>query len=828
MRGGALSVGMNLPPFMSASLWLRRLAGLTALAALLPGTLPAQADDDIFILDPFVVDATGDRGYFASNAVSGTRINMLVQDLPQSLVVITEELLRDVAATDLFSALEYAGGIVQGSDRDTPSQVIIRGFATDWPLRNGIKRVGAVTDTANIARIEVIKGPAAILYGQSGLGGVVNYITRTPTAERTFGSINATVGTRNHYRVEADLNLPLTSDGKWLSRWIGSFQSSESFIKNFRNDIYFFAPSIEWRPFPSLSIRVDGEYYIQNQTAPPTALPRYNHPERVNQANSYWRARELDGIIPVERSFNLNPAEAFRDFDTKTISSDIRWTPQDGLGPFDRFSYRNVLYFHDVQREQWLALVGSIDRVFRYAPALLPTARLFLGPSAEWTDTSIWAPTYRKARNEVYTIQNEISLAKEFSRVNVQILLGQEYFRDERTDRARRLGGAAGDPAADIAYLSRVPIFAPTLDGASFPAQFTTGNIAETLQTLFPQFARTAEEFVPTFYSMDFYNRLEFNEEINEVNAFYVSSQLEFFDGRLITMLGLRHDRFDNRNRQSSCNAPANAEARAAHDFRAPNFTTDFEAFRTRNTSPQLGLSYRIMEGLNVYGLYSEGVFPNNNLNLREGVELRPQTSEGFDLGLKFQLWERRINGTIALFQVDRTNMPRPVTDPDTGQTFQELGGLNRSRGVEFDFVFSPTDNLQLFGGYTYLDAKYVADTDPRNDGTRLAYVPSHRFSLLSRYRFLDGALEGFSAGVGFVYQTDTRGVDTPGEANVNFTVPGFVKWDLLAGYDTVIGGHEVSFSARLDNVFDKTYIPNRLQGYGRPRTLIASVRISF
>ena len=370
-----------------------------ALAALLVTAIPAlhaQADDDdVYVLDPFIVDSTGDRGYYASNAVSGTRINMQIQQLPQSLLVITEELLRDVAATDLYSALEYAGGVVQGSDRDTPSQVIVRGFATDWPLRNGIKRVGAVTDTANVARIEVVKGPAAILYGQSGLGGVVNYITKTPTAEQTFGSVKATVGSYSHYRVEADLNLPLSDDGKWLSRWIGSFQSSESFIRDFKNDIYFFAPVIEWRPMPGLSWRIEGEYYIQNQTAPVSALPRYNHPERVGQATSYLRARGLDGLVPVERSYNVNSTEAFRDFDTKTISSDLRWTPRDGLGPLDRFSYRNVLYYHDVEREQHLALVGAIDRVHRISPALLPSSRLFLGSAIEFIDTGVWAPTYR-------------------------------------------------------------------------------------------------------------------------------------------------------------------------------------------------------------------------------------------------------------------------------------------------------------------------------------------------------------------------------------------------------------------------------------------------
>lgn len=329
-------------------------------------------------------------------------------------------------------------------------------------------------------------------------------------------------------------------------------------------------------------------------------------------------------------------------------------------------------------------------------------------------------------------------------------------------------------------------------------------------------------------YTLDDYNRLEYNDEINVVNAYYFSGQLELMDKRLTLMAGFRYDEFDNRNRQTNRNGPAEREDRDNYDYSDPQFTIDYEHFVTRNTSPQLGASYKFNENFNIYALYSEGVFPNNNLNLREGVELKPQSSEGFDIGGKFQLWEGRFNGTLAYFEIDRSNLPRPVTDPDTNEVFQELGGLHRSRGYEFDFLIAPADNWQLFGGYTYLDAKYRQDIDPRNDGTRLAYVPRHRFSVLTKYNFTEGTLDGFHAGVGFVYQSDTRGVDTPGEANVAFVIPGHVKWDLIAGYKTRIWQRDVTFSAKLENVFDKTYVPNRLQGYGRPRYLTVKMNLSF
>ncbi|MCD8481437.1 MAG: TonB-dependent receptor plug domain-containing protein [Verrucomicrobia bacterium] len=451
------------------------------------------ADDTIFTLDPFTVVAATTAGYVASNSISGTRVNMQIQDLPQNLLVLTEELLRDVAATTLFQALEYAGGVVQGSERDTPNSVIIRGFSTDWPLRNGIKRVGAVAGTSNISRVEIIKGPAAILYGQSGLGGVVNYITKTPVAGRTFGSLNLAAGSYDHYRVEADFNLPLSETV--LTRWIGAAQTNNSFIDHYENEVVFFAPSLEWRPFDGFSIRFDAEYYKQQQTAPVSALPRYNHPDRVNAANSYFTVAGLDGLVPVPRNFNINAEGTFRDIEIPTFSTDTRWTPRGGLGMFDRFSVRNVLYTHTAEREQLAALVGSIDRVHRIAPALLISAQLFLGPELIFRDTAVWSPTYRWAQNKVYTVQNEVSLGKDFNGWSLQALIGQEYFRDERMDRRRTIGGAAGDRAADLSFLLRAPIVAPTLEGAQFPTQLVTGPQAARFQELYPEYPLTPEDF---------------------------------------------------------------------------------------------------------------------------------------------------------------------------------------------------------------------------------------------------------------------------------------------------------------------------------------------
>jgi outer membrane receptor protein involved in Fe transport len=178
----------------------RQLVGWSGLfAATLPPlvaqqTAPEPAGETV-VLSPFTVSTEQDRGYVAANSVSATRINTPIKELPFAINAFTEQFITDIGASDLFDIVQYAPGVT-GAGRDFTSgntRYNIRGFDTSSPQRNGFQGARYV-DSVNIQRVEIVKGPAWLLYGTIEPGSVVNYITKRPHGKRAF-SFNQQVGT---------------------------------------------------------------------------------------------------------------------------------------------------------------------------------------------------------------------------------------------------------------------------------------------------------------------------------------------------------------------------------------------------------------------------------------------------------------------------------------------------------------------------------------------------------------------------------------------------------------------------------------------------------
>src|ERR1017187_2785531 len=198
---------------------LRILPGLAALAAAaylsLPAIASAQASSSSttpstgstvspapeVVLDPFTVSTSQDKGYAATNEISGSRVDTPIKDIPISIDVITSQFISDIGATDLRSALAYQAGIMTTTQNDlentggtlggpygqggvnnpqgvtantNQSQFKIRGFITGNTLRDGFLRLSGV-NAVNIDRIEVVFRPNTLLYGTGNFGGVVDY-----------------------------------------------------------------------------------------------------------------------------------------------------------------------------------------------------------------------------------------------------------------------------------------------------------------------------------------------------------------------------------------------------------------------------------------------------------------------------------------------------------------------------------------------------------------------------------------------------------------------------------------------------------------------------
>jgi iron complex outermembrane receptor protein len=204
-------------------------------------------------LPSFQVNDTSDKGYLAANSVSATKIATRIADLPFAVSAFTPQFIADTGAQNIGDIVQYAAGVSNGSNGYVfAADFYVRGFL-QYPETNGFfegTNGNNYVDVANIERVEVVKGPASLLYGQIQPGGTVNYVTKSPQP-KAFRSINAEFGSYNYGRVTLDVNQPLLGD-KVEARLVYSYEGDYQFVKPGRDVQTVFAPSLKWNITPEL------------------------------------------------------------------------------------------------------------------------------------------------------------------------------------------------------------------------------------------------------------------------------------------------------------------------------------------------------------------------------------------------------------------------------------------------------------------------------------------------------------------------------------------------------------------------------------------------
>lgn len=165
-------------------------------------------NDEVIMLNKFQVTSEKEQNYTASETVTGTRIATKIRDLPFMVDVVTADFLQDFAAFDMSQQLGWVGNV---SPSDTDGSLVLRGF-TSTPYVDGFRRLGPL-DLVDTARVEIIKGPAASIYGQTLPGGVVNYSSKRPKS-KPEQSIGLTVGNEGLFRAEASSTGPVGNSKK--------------------------------------------------------------------------------------------------------------------------------------------------------------------------------------------------------------------------------------------------------------------------------------------------------------------------------------------------------------------------------------------------------------------------------------------------------------------------------------------------------------------------------------------------------------------------------------------------------------------------------------
>ncbi|MEM8677585.1 MAG: TonB-dependent siderophore receptor [Cyanobacteria bacterium P01_G01_bin.67] len=215
------------------------------------GTAAAdETDDSINVI------ATGQGAedeYFVPNASTATRTDTPIRDIPQSIQVIPQQVIEDQQAIRLDEVLNNVSGVTTGGRVGNAAESFnIRGFSDTSVLRDGFRQFGGqgqnFAETANLEQVEVLKGPASILYGEIEPGGVVNLVTKKPLSEGSLYEATLQLGNDALVRPQLDFSDSLTADGSLRYRLNALYRHENSF-RDFDQDFerFFIAPVVKWQ-----------------------------------------------------------------------------------------------------------------------------------------------------------------------------------------------------------------------------------------------------------------------------------------------------------------------------------------------------------------------------------------------------------------------------------------------------------------------------------------------------------------------------------------------------------------------------------------------------
>ena len=248
----------------------QRLVFASALAVALIGVLPAfaqstataQPGSEVVKLSAFEVSGTAPNRYQASEVTSGGRLRTAIFDSPQTINVVTEALLKDVGAVRILDALKYIPGVTESTLPNGLDRLTVRGFQIDGATVDGFFDItqGNV-DPLTIDRLEVVKGPNAILSPTGSPGGTINNVSKKPLFVAPRHSTRVEYGAFDAGSVEFDSTGRL-GDAKspFAYRLLLAYRDFDNYWGNTSTKRHTIAPSFAYQINSSTKLTVQAEF----------------------------------------------------------------------------------------------------------------------------------------------------------------------------------------------------------------------------------------------------------------------------------------------------------------------------------------------------------------------------------------------------------------------------------------------------------------------------------------------------------------------------------------------------------------------------------------
>ncbi len=690
-----------------------------------------SADNEILTLSDFEIIEDQSIGYQGKTSISALKFEIPLADIPLNMSVMTREAINDFNPTDNRQAEQLASPAAGGRFWS-----VIRGVPIGRKRKDGHPFTQLVHSDA-IQRIEILKGPAGILYGQTSPGGIINMVKKRPIPGNDFANFTFGGGTHGRYKTAIDFNQTLDTE---IFAGPVTYRVNLSYVENgnplvqgpkfgYSKDILAHIP-ITFTPFKDTKITLGYEYYKRNfGTRTSTALVA---------------GAITNGGIPISEEFGIDPLTDFGGgYKWETQTTDISVDVDQRIG--DRLKLR-FSYNHNEDID------GAFPNMFGFFSRRDPNNPSAPGdePAVVRGFSRVWAP--RQLDSLI------VSGKYSFDAWNAShnLLFGYQLFDSE--EEAFTLVGATStndDPAQDVIFFLQEDTPAGIPTNLAFPRR--------------P--ARTINE--------------------QQVNNYFVNYFGKYADGRVNVLAGIGY--FDSDSSTTNTGSGTLTIVNPDGEW-TPQIGAIFKV------TPNIGIygmyttSFESTKRLDAFG---NPFSPTSADGFEAGVKL----DFGDSLFATIGYYNITIDDVVTFdqtadtpacqeFEIDNPGIPCPIS---------LLGGAvqsGRSRAEGFEAEFSGQ-----FGGFTgqfgYAYTTVEVTDDP--DSSKIGNIPDdttpHRITLTGKYSVREGSLAGLSFGSNFNYFSDRY------QANVEGNLPAYGILGVFAAYQFNWGENKVRLQVNGNNL---------------------------
>ncbi|CAH0290725.1 TonB-dependent siderophore receptor [Pseudomonas sp. PA-7-1E] len=714
--------------------------------------LPQMADTGALNLSATTV--TGQRlgaltegtGSYTTGAVTIGKGQHSLRETPQSVSVMTRQLMDDQNVTTIDDVMERTPGITTYESPMGGKYFYSRGFKMlgqyqydGVPLDMGKDYVQADSFSANMAiydRVEVLKGAAGMLKGAGTASGAVNFVRKRPQATPT-SSLMLSAGTWDNYRADVDTGGPLNDSGTVRGRAAFSQQDRGSYMDISKRQDQAFYTALDVDLSPDTTLGVGASYEDVDASPCWGGLPRYSDGKSARLSRSTclgqswndWQSRRTTFFADLTHHFN-------DDWQIKVAA----------------------VHSRNLQDTKYAASEGTIA----YG-APTPTANSYAA-LMDYEHKDFGLDAYIDGKFQAFGLEHELILGANGSR------------------------GTQDDVFAIQNLPTRQSIYQPDhhfpepANDTFWPNMYRGGTVKETA----------------TQYGTYATLRLRLAEPL----MFIVGSRVSWYENR----------------RQSNTLGWGEWSVQDARTKESGEVT------------PFAALIYDLDEHLSLYASYADIFQPQSSYATADGAALKPKMGDNYELGIKGEWFDGRLNSSIALFRATEKNGAETdflsfcPTSSD-GYCYTDTAKV-RAQGVEAEVSGQLLERLQVSGGYTYTQTKSLKNIDTAIEGgASNTYVPRHMLRMWGDYQ-LDGALSKWSVGTGVNAQSGNYRM----QQGLKLEQAGYTVWDARLAY-RVDDTWTVALNAK--NLFDKNYyqtVGTASWGnfYGEPRNFTVSLKGTF